>query len=104
LRPIPTGTRERNGETNDDLHVEWVGYKGKAGKSERRELPQPALEALRAWPPRQGREFGTMSADDSLWPSLANGRGITSGTFYGNLRRYLKKAGLPLSGCTSSGI
>jgi integrase len=38
------------------------------------------------------------SADDSLWPSFANGRGITSGTFYTNLRRHLKKAGLPLSG------
>jgi len=25
-------------------------------------------------------------------------RGITSGTFYGNLRRYMRKAGLPLSG------
>jgi hypothetical protein len=38
------------------------------------------------------------SADDSLWPSFANGRGLTSGTFYTNLRRHLKKAGLPLSG------
>ena len=27
-----------------------------------------------------------------------SGRGITSGTFYGNLRRYLKAAGLPPSG------
>jgi integrase len=70
----------------------------RAGRTGRRELPQPALEALRAWPAASGREFGTMSADDSLWPSLSNGRGITSGTFYGNLRRYLKKAGLPLSG------
>jgi hypothetical protein len=38
------------------------------------------------------------SSADSLWPSLANGRRITSGTFYTNLRRYLRKAGPPLSG------
>ena len=39
-----------------------------------------------------------MGAGESLWPSAGSGRGVTSGTFYGNLRRYLKKAGLPLSG------
>ncbi len=39
-----------------------------------------------------------MKADDSLWPDLGTGRGITSGTFYTNLRRYLKKAGLPAGG------
>jgi integrase/recombinase XerC len=76
----------------------FYSYRGKGGKSGRRELPQPALEALRAWLAASGRELGTMSADDSLWPSLANGRGITSGTFYTNLRHYLAKANLPLSG------
>ncbi len=39
-----------------------------------------------------------MRRDESLWPDTRNGRGITSGTFYGNLRRYLKKAGLPAGG------
>src|SRR5437773_5824618 len=39
-----------------------------------------------------------MRADESLWPSAGSARGLTSGTFYGNLRRYLKKAGLPLAG------
>ena len=39
-----------------------------------------------------------MAPDESLWPDTRNGRGITSGTFYTNLRRYLKKAGLPLGG------
>jgi len=76
----------------------FYSYRGKGGKSGRRELPQPALEALRAWLAASGRDLGTMSANDSLWPSLADGRGITSGTFYANLRRYLKKAGLPMAG------
>ena len=40
-----------------------------------------------------------MKPDASLWPSSSDSRtGITSGTFYGNLRRYLKAAGLPPSG------
>ena len=40
-----------------------------------------------------------MNAEDSLWPSRADcGRGITSGTFYGNMRRYFKNAGLPPAG------
>ena len=39
-----------------------------------------------------------MRTDESLWPDTRHGRGITSGTFYTNLRRYLKKAGLPLAG------
>ena len=39
-----------------------------------------------------------MQPDESLWPDTRNGRGITSGTFYTNLGRYLKKAGLPPGG------
>jgi integrase len=39
-----------------------------------------------------------MAPNDSLWPSLGNARGITSGTFYANLKRYLRKAGLPHAG------
>ena len=39
-----------------------------------------------------------MEPHESLWPSSNNnGRGITSGTFYGNLRRYFRAAGLPPS-------
>ena len=40
-----------------------------------------------------------MSPNASLWPSSADSeRGITSGTFYGNLRRYFKVAGLRPAG------
>ena len=36
-----------------------------------------------------------MKLNESLWPSSADSRrGITSGTFYGNLRRYFKNLGL----------
>ena len=40
-----------------------------------------------------------MKPDESLWPSSADSeRGITSGTFYGNLRRYFKAARLMPAG------
>ena len=40
---------------------------------------------------------------ESLWPTpnkerSARGLGVTDGTFYGNLGRYLRKAGLPPAG------
>ena len=40
-----------------------------------------------------------MKPDESLWPSRSqDGVGITSGTFYGNLQRYFRKAGITPSG------
>jgi integrase len=39
-----------------------------------------------------------MAPDNSLWPDTRTGCGITSGTFYTHLRRYLEKAGLPAGG------
>jgi len=45
-----------------------------------------------------------MPADESLWPSLSHhGKGITSGTFYGNLQKYFRKSELPRLVSTSSG-
>lgn len=45
------------------------------------------------------KDLSEMKPEDSLWPSSSSPvRGITSGTFYGNLRRYLRAAGLPASG------
>ena len=40
-----------------------------------------------------------MQPHESLWPSSGDSdQGITSGTFYGHLRRYFGKAGLPPAG------
>ena len=72
-------------------------YRGKGGKQGRRELPRPAFDAITAWLGSVGRDLSTMASGESLWPG-PNGEGITSGTFYGNLRRYLKAAGLSPSG------
>jgi site-specific recombinase XerD len=73
-------------------------YRGKGGKTGKRELPRPAYEAIVAALAAWGKDLATMRPDESLWPSAGSARGLTSGTFYGNLRRYLRKAGLPLAG------
>ncbi len=76
-------------------------YRGKGGKRAKRELPRPAFEAIERALTAWGRSLVDMESGESLWPSrysALNGRGVTSGTFYANLRRYLKKAGLPPAG------
>jgi site-specific recombinase XerD len=76
----------------------FYSYRGKGGKTGKRELPLPALEAIETWLASTGRSLATMEPGDSLWPDTRTGRGITSGTFYSNLRQYLKRAGLPPAG------
>jgi site-specific recombinase XerD len=73
-------------------------YRGKGGKTGRRELPRPAYDAivtaLAAW----GKDLSSMRADESLWPSAGSSRGLRSGTLYGHLQCYLQAAGLPRAG------
>jgi integrase/recombinase XerC len=78
-------------------------YRGKGGKQAKRELPRPAFEAIEIALVAWGKSLATMDPNESLWPTDDTGRaaaglGITSGTFYGNLRRYFRKAGLPPAG------
>ena len=91
------------GSISFDGATVFYTYRGKGGKTGRRELPRPALGAIQTWLASQGKDLATMKPEESLWPDTRNGRGITSGTFYTNLRRYLKKAGLPPPASTSSG-
>jgi integrase/recombinase XerC len=78
----------------------FYSYRGKGGKTGRREFPRPVLDALRAALAAFGRELEQMSPHESLWPSpcATNGEGVRSATFYGRFRRYLAKAGLQPSG------
>ncbi len=74
-------------------------YRGKGGKQGKRELPMPAFDAIRVALAAFGKDLDCMQPEESLWPSPGrNGSGITSGTFYGNLQHYLRKAGLPPAG------
>jgi site-specific recombinase XerD len=73
----------------------YYTYRGKGGKHVHRELPQPALNAIGASLAAYGKDLVTMPSEKSLWPSLSHhSNGITSGTFYGNLQLYFKKAGI----------
>lgn len=88
------------GDLNFENEVCFYSYRGKGGKTGRRELPRPALDALRAALSAWKRELEHMSPQESLWPSPAatGGEGLRSATFYGRFRHYLEKAGLPSSG------
>jgi hypothetical protein len=87
------------GDLIEDDKRTYYTYRGKCGKQGRRELPQPAFEAVKAALAAFGKELGTMKPEESLWPSRSrDSKGLTSGTFYGNLQRYFLKAGIAPSG------
>ena len=77
----------------------YYTYRGKGGKQGRRELPLPAVDAIKAELQAFGKELVTMQPEESLWPSRhPNEKGITSGTFYGHFQQYFRKAGIAPSG------
>ena len=88
------------GDLSFENDVCFYSYKGKGGKTGRRELPRPAEQALRSALRAYGRDLEHMSPHESLWPSPAatGGEGLRSATFYGRFRRYLEKAALPSAG------
>ena len=77
----------------------YYTYRGKGGKRGRRELPTPAVGAIRAALRAFELELTTMLPDASLWPSHSQSyKGLTSGTFYSNLQRYFRLAGITPAG------
>ena len=104
LTLVFTGRRRAEvlGMTTGSISVEgevvFYSYRGKGGKTGKRELPRPAYDAILTWLERVGKDPAAMRPDESLWPDTRGGRSITSGTFYTNLRCYLKQAGLPPGG------
>jgi integrase/recombinase XerC len=101
---VLTGRRRSEviGLTAGDISVEgeaaFYAYRGKGGKRGRRELPRPAYDALRATLADAGLSLAEMEPSASLWQAGAGARGITSATFYGRFRRYLRAAGLAPTG------
>jgi site-specific recombinase XerD len=93
----------RRSDISQEGEAFYYSYRGKGGKQAKRELPRPAYEAIEAALAAWGKSLATMEPNESLWPTddperAAAGLGVTSGIFYGNLRRYLQKAGLPPAG------
>jgi integrase/recombinase XerC/integrase/recombinase XerD len=73
-------------------------YVGKGHKTGRRELPRPAYEAILRTLADAGKALPSMDPAESLWQAGAGPAGLSSGSFYLRLRRYLRLAGLPPSG------
>jgi site-specific recombinase XerD len=86
------------GDISIDGETAFYSYRGKGGKRGRRELPEPAYEALRATLTDAGLSLATMEPGASLWQAGAGPRGVTSSTFYARFRRYLQAAGLTPTG------
>jgi integrase/recombinase XerC len=76
----------------------WYRYRGKGGKTGKRELPQPAYDAIVAGLSAFGHDIATLPPEAPLWPASGRTGALTSGTFYANLQRYLRQAGLPAAG------
>jgi integrase len=105
LTLVLTGRRRAEvlGMKVGDISVEgdraYYTYRGKGGKRGRRELPEPALEATRTALAAFGLDLAIMSPEAPLWPTRSrNSKGLTSGTFYGNLQRYFRRAEMKPAG------
>jgi integrase/recombinase XerC len=88
----------RAGDLSLEGETVFYTYRGKGGKTGRRELPRPAHEAIIRTLADCGKDLSRMDPEESLWQAGAGRQGITSGTFYGRFRRYLREAGLPPTG------
>ena len=88
----------RAGDLTLEGDTAFYAYRGKGGKTGRRELPRPAYEAIGRTLGDAGQELATMAPGESLWQAGAGLRGVTGSTVYARFRRYLRAAELPPSG------
>jgi integrase len=86
------------GDLLEDEGRTFYRYRGKGGKRGKRELPKPAYEAAVAALAAFGKDIATMAPDEPLWPTQADGKALTGGTFYARLQRYFEAGGLPRAG------
>ena len=99
---LTAGDLSRNGAA-------YYAYRGKGGKHRRRELPEPCFTAILAALRARGKTLADVSAtcsrekvsDETLLYGMTPDEplfDVSPHGFYLNLRRYLRKAGLPESG------
>jgi len=94
------GLRKRDLTTNGAVYYQC---RAKGGVERHRELPAPAFHAIVRALEAQGRPLPDLADDDYLFfrkehANLPPGDNLKPGSFAANLKRYLKKAGLPASG------
>jgi integrase/recombinase XerD len=88
----------RAGDLTVEGETAFYSYRGKGGKTGRRELPRPAHNAIVATLADAGTALAAMPPEQSLWIAGAQPAGLTGGTFYGRFRGYLREAGLSPTG------
>ena len=86
------------GDIAFDDSAAFYRYLGKGGLRGRRELPRPALAAIKRSLDDVGKDIHSMHPSESLWQAGAGPTGVSSATFYNRFRRYLHLAALPPSG------
>ena len=59
------------GDLAQDGDAVYYTYRGKGGKQGKRELPQPAFQAIQVALAAFGKDFATMQPAESLWPREA---------------------------------
>lgn len=77
----------RRGNLEEQDGATYYRTKVKGGRERYRELPAPALEAIRAYWRSRGRELEELAAEERLLP-------VSDSVFYRNLARYAEHAGL----------
>ena len=79
------------GDIAFDDSAAFYRYLGKGGVRGRRELPRPALAAIRRSLADVGKDLSLHAAfSESLWQAGAGPQGVSSATFYNRFRGYLR--------------
>ena len=92
------------GDIAFDESAAFYRYTGKGGVRGRRELPSPALSAIRRSLGDVGKDLSSMQPSESLWQAGAGPQGVSSATFYNRFRGYLAKAASRPQASTSYAI
>lgn len=62
------------GDISEESGRVFYTYRGKGGKTGRRELPLPAYEAINRWVGSTGQGLYSMAPDASIWPGKGGAR------------------------------
>ncbi len=86
------------GDVSVDAGKVYYRYRGKGGKTGRRELPRPAFEAIVRTLEDAGKTVAELQPADSLWQAGSPQGSISHSNFYTRLRRYFRDASINASG------
>lgn len=86
------------GNLSIDGSTVYYRYRGKGGKTVRRELPRPAFDAIVRTLEDAGKALAELQPAESLWQAGSPQGAISHSNFYTRLRRYFRDAGINASG------